>query len=250
MLRLLSLRNEFVQPPMPHTRPFRLEREMLDPLNRALPTVLGFPSSSHWIALREPTIGSVIPDLLIGVAPEVKPVRSRRRCTVLEAHVVALLEGTAPLSTLQIIESLYLTRMGAEYTLGRLHRSGVLVQTEGDHWTIAEAASTAGIEIVAIEAKLRRWRDALAQASAYRTFANRVYAVLDGNQVTRSDILVESFQDAGVGLLLQYGPLVEPVVQAPRFDPPPSPHRIQAADKLFGRCSSRTTTEPSLPLES
>lgn len=56
-------------------------------------------------------------------------------------------------------------------------------------------------ELIAVEAKLTRWREALAQAAVYRRYADRAYVLLPAE---RAEMAVEhrfSFIERGVGLL-------------------------------------------------
>jgi len=55
--------------------------------------------------------------------------------------------------------------------------------------------------IVAVEAKLSRWRDALAQATSYRTYADESYVALPVRQAMTAAKSRDLFDAAGVGLL-------------------------------------------------
>jgi len=55
--------------------------------------------------------------------------------------------------------------------------------------------------IIALEAKLARWRDALKQARAYRRFADQSYVVLPERAMAAALEAKEEFRCAGVGLL-------------------------------------------------
>ena len=206
---------------------------MLDYLERALPGPLKLPSDRRWRLLREPAIGLVIPDLLIGIAPSSEQNPARRRCTLVQTHIVAALESEGALTTRQLIKRLYLRDENAYTALAQLLRFGNIVEVGPSRWAVAEAASTRQFEVVAIEAKLRRWREALDQAITYREFANRAYVVLDGNQVRSAAKIIPVFREAAVGLLLQYGPLLTLEADAAITRKNVCPHRVQAVDKLF-----------------
>lgn len=206
---------------------------MLDYLERALPGPLKLPNERRWRLLREPAIGPVIPDLLIGIAPSAEQNPVRRRCTLVQTHIVAALESEGTLSTRQLIKRLYLREENAHTALAQLLRFGTIVEVGPSRWAVAETASTRRFEVVAIEAKLRRWREALDQAITYREFANRAYVVLDGNQVKSAAKIIPVFREAAVGLLLQYGPLLALEADAATTRKNICPHRVQAVDKLF-----------------
>ena len=113
-------------------------------------------------------------------------------------------------------------------------------------WRLVPAAATAGMEIVAVEAKMTRWVDAVRQAATYLSFADRALVVLDGNQVVTTDALLDAVHRAGVGLVLQHGRELREVVPAPQHTPPLTADRVLAVTKLVtargGRAFRRSTT--------
>jgi hypothetical protein len=227
-------------------RAFRFEREMLAPLAAAIGVVIGEASAERLSVLREPPIGGVIPDLLIGLWPSTRPITLRPQCTMGEAHIVALLESTESLRRSDLARHLYVSVQTVNRLTGRLIKLGVLVERP-KHWlTLAPGFSTRDVELIAIEAKMHRWHDALDQAKAYRAFANRSYVVVDGNQVRSTRPLVNAFLDAGVGLLFQREFALTPIVPAPVHSPATA-GRVRAADKLFGRVAApRVVARPEL----
>lgn len=83
--------------------------------------------------------------------------------------------------------------------LARLESVGLVCRGAGGrialgHWCRASA-------LIAIEAKLTRWVDALEQALAYRQFADRVYVALPADRVIQPLRARAMFERAGVGLL-------------------------------------------------
>lgn len=57
-------------------------------------------------------------------------------------------------------------------------------------------------KLIAFEAKLTRWRDALRQATAYRSFADKSYVVLSAPLATTAIKNAKEFRAEGVGLLV------------------------------------------------
>ncbi|MBS1983431.1 MAG: hypothetical protein JST16_04595 [Bdellovibrionales bacterium] len=213
------------------TAPFRLEREMLEPLREALPSVLGLAEAGEVRVLREPDLGLIIPDLLVGVCKGRTP-PLRARCSVVEAYIVALLEAGQTWRVSELERELYLTSAVAERSLRRLARLQIVNDNRRGGWSLSACAHSRIVEIIAVEAKLRRWRDALVQAVEYQEFADRSFVVLDGNQTRESASLRKLFRSAGIGLLLQYGHAIDVAVKA-RVCRPRSERRVRAADKLF-----------------
>jgi hypothetical protein len=56
-------------------------------------------------------------------------------------------------------------------------------------------------EVIAVEAKLTRWREALAQAAVYRRYADRVFVLLPAGSAELAAEHKDSFLTKGVGLL-------------------------------------------------
>jgi hypothetical protein len=61
---------------------------------------------------------------------------------------------------------------------------------------------TRSASLVAFEAKLHKWRDALAQARWYRKYADTSYVVLPIAQAKAAMKASDEFLEAGVGLLV------------------------------------------------
>lgn len=227
------------------TIPFRLERQMLAPLGNALPTLLKIAPARTVRILREPVVGNVIPDLLLGSwEPASRPL-SYAATTFVDAHIRALIEREGPLTEAEMRRRLHLSEYGAAMAQARLIRHGVLIEMPSElggnrvardaisrRWMLAPEASTSLIEIIAVEAKLTRWRDAVSQAATYLAFADRAVVVLDGNQIGSTVSLVDAVQAARVGLVLQHGQVVREVIPAPLHASPATPARVQALTKL------------------
>jgi len=183
--------------------------------------------------IQQSRIGIVIPDLLLGLWPASRPVVARQRSSGVESHIIALLEREQSLSDAQIMRRLHLTEEINRRSLKTLLRRGAIVECSTQRYELADHARTADIELVAVEVKLRRWRDALYQAKTYLAFANHAFVVLDGNQVNATPTLIEAFREATVGLFLQRGDTLALAVEAGR-NRPVSSTRVRAVDALFG----------------
>lgn len=83
--------------------------------------------------------------------------------------------------------------------LGRLS-SWYLVRNIGGEFRSSKAWVSQS-EIIAVEAKLMRWRDALSQAAAYRRYADRAFVLLPAASALTAAQHKDVFAEAGVGLL-------------------------------------------------
>jgi len=101
---------------------------------------------------------------------------------------------------------------GDDPRFGRLVRGGLLRRGQGG---VVKIGSTWGrsFQIIAIEAKLTRWREALSQAAEYRQYADRAYVALPEAAVPAASRHRTEFEAVGVGLLSVNGQ-VRTIVQA------------------------------------
>ncbi|HEX6367324.1 MAG TPA: hypothetical protein VF006_00245 [Longimicrobium sp.] len=172
----------------------------------------------------------MIPDLLIGVWADVPNEGIRHRLTALECHVLALAEQRGGLTTDTLREVFRLrSERGAE-VLAKLSRKRLL-RDENNRFELTVGAATSTMKIIAIEAKLCKWRTALTQASSYLEFANSAWVVLDRNQCKITPAIHAEFLSNGIGLALLSGPIIE-VLARPDQTVPVSGARWIAASKL------------------
>jgi hypothetical protein len=221
-----------------HSLPFRVEREMLPALGPAL-QLLSRKKSRLTTYIVEPYMGRVIPDALIGHW-RTYPALNAKSITYVDACVIAIAERVNCVSMDELQSLLYLDRSKLQSITQKLIRAGLLKGSGTGQFRIAKSLSNS-VRIVAVEMKLKKWRDALAQACTYRSFADASCVILDGNQVRRSKEMLRHFRAEGVGLYLQYG---ERLVAVSRAVPSRivSPDRVLAAYKLFVAKPSQQTT--------
>jgi len=210
---------------------FHSEEQMLPLVHDLLPAILGLPESEVCM-IAQAAIGNVIPDVLIGYWFQ-EPERSITKMTYIDAAVFALLEIHGELTVEELLSYVFLARPTAERTFQKLERLGAVTKSATGSVRISQKHTTRAVEIVAIEFKMRRWRDALGQAIAYRNFADRSYVVLDANQVKVVPEMIAAFIDVQVGLILQRGDELQVIAEATK-KPQITSDRVIAAQKLAG----------------
>jgi predicted transcriptional regulator len=197
--------------------------------------------------IHEPAIGRVIPDLLLGrLLNEPKGLVSR--LTYVDATFFALLEEHAELTLEEMKSRVPVSNLAAEKSVGKLERLGIAKTNAEGGVRISDEYRTIEAEVIAIEFKLSRWREALDQAKRYQRFANRTYVVLDAAQVKLDSAIVLSFFDSAVGLILQshceLRVLLEPIPAA-KF----TSERVIAVQKLAeSLVQDGLPTRPASPL--
>jgi hypothetical protein len=212
------------------TRAFDLESEMFAPVTQALRPLFGFTDSCRVFLHREPTMGGIIPDLILARVTSDAPF-PRTPLTGVEAHALALIEKEVVISESNLREALHLSEAGASRAVKRLAKLGFISRFPNGLLELKGSCFGDGVEIIAIELKLRRWRQALAQADKYKGFANRVYVVLDGNQAELPLSALDDFRCNSIGLILQWRFWLEELLPAPQLSSK-TPDRIRAIQKV------------------
>ncbi len=151
---------------------------------------------------REMPVGTCIPDLLL-VSFDRVPAQSilRLRWSYPHAHVVAELRRVPHLRRDTLVARMFDRRPRIDRLLDELIDAGALIAPTADTVRLSEELLTLRMEVIAVEAKLSRWSEALEQAVSYRAFADRSLVAMDADRVTEdSPKMTEAFSRAGIGL--------------------------------------------------
>lgn len=209
------------------TQPFKLEREMVPIACEWLPAAIGL--GPEWCSLTAPMIGNVIPDILFG---RFDPTEVQAPAfTYIEASVLSLVHNEPEFAPNDVLSRILLPDVTAARTFRALERKGALKRTTTGTFRVCEDLVAVQMEIVAVELKLKRWREACAQAVSYLSFADRAYVVVDGNQIKLNEAILCVFRNAGIGLVLQFGHNFELVLNS-NIQHIMTANRVIAAQKL------------------
>ncbi len=183
-----------------HADPMSAEAALVD---LALPSLVSvLPIKAPACVLQEVRTGRVIADILIArpSASGLIPPRS------LSVHESAILSALRRFGSMRI--DLLERRTGLPHKSLRgtaeLLSDWKLVRRKPGGLVVPNTAWVTRPRLIAIEAKIRRWRDALSQAVEYTRFANKSYVLLpelSAEVAMRERILFENW---GIGLLV-YG---------------------------------------------
>jgi hypothetical protein len=213
------------------TASFRFESDMVKPLVAHIPSAFRLHPGQRARLLLEQPIGSVIPDLLFGIWSGELP-----RCgglNTVSRHILAWLATQKVAHQETLRENLLLSQYATESAVSALKRVGAVSKRDsGEVELRSEFNVSASIRLIAIEMKLKKWREALAQALEYRKFADEAYVVLDGNQAQLNASVRDAFVANGVGLFLQHSEGLEEKISAISTKPEPSVDRLFAVGKL------------------
>lgn len=179
---------------------FASERLLQTRIAEALPIVLD--GESMGAVRREMPVGSCIPDVVfVRVFGAPRTTLWPRNWSFRHACIVAQLRGRAALQPASLARLAYEREVDVCAMLGHLEQSGAIVRSARGAVALSPEMRAVRTQITAVEAKLERWQDALAQAAAYREFADRALVAMDaGAARLLAPRVVEKFRSAGVGL--------------------------------------------------
>ncbi len=193
----------------------RLESILVESVVANLRAYLGRPDAALF---REVTAGRSIADV-VAVVPG-RRLQAVRPLSVWESFVVAAGRpvGSTRIDVLERVCGLEPRALREdERRFDRLVKIGLLRRGAGGS---VQIGSTWGrsFQMIAIEAKLTRWRDALEQAREYRLYANQSYVALPEASVPMARRHRKDFEAAGVGLLSVNGHIKTIVSAEPATD--------------------------------
>lgn len=163
----------------------------------------------------ELTVGHSIADLVI-LRANVTKFWPEAPLSVAESAILSSLRRLGTANVDMIAKEVFMqTEPVRRLLLGRLS-NWLLVRSEdtGEFRTIKTWVSQS--EIIAVEAKLTRWREALAQATVYRRYADRAFVLLPIASAAIASQHKDDFVAAGVGLLSYDGTKVSRVFSTPK----------------------------------
>ena len=174
------------------------ERDLVSDLVAHLPAYLK-RSNRTCVVHREVGVGRSIADVVATLFPA-RTARIPPALSVRDSVLVNLLRQNGP-TRIDVLERL--CSMPAKSLRGepihRLQTSGIVTVGDGGRVALTRWCRTGAL--VAIEAKLTRWLDALEQAYEYRRFADRVYVALPADCLAPAIRAHAMFESAGIGLL-------------------------------------------------
>jgi hypothetical protein len=197
---------------------FELEVDLCSVLEPALAGLL-LPSipSGEVRSIPQRSVGTVIPDFILVHAKESARDAQSAQLTVFEASVVAALLRRQPLRKETLARHLYTRSERVGSALTTLRRQGIVRLLPRGSYALAHPGWSDGLHVVAVEAKLRRWREALAQADRYKSFAHETYVALPAQVISASKELRQQARASGVGILSVRGQEVDLAQNARRL---------------------------------
>lgn len=180
---------------------FRLEKQLVAALREhsaVLESEKNANSRTSQI-LSEQQVGMCIPDLLIVRA---KPGEDRTplRLSYFDCTLIAAALNAGSVTVADLAASTYSAPEQIGRRIVRLQKLGLISQ-RNDQLRVSANRLPTGVHVVAVEAKLTRWRDALGQARDYLRFANEAYIAMPSGIIGRNTTALTQCADSGVGVI-------------------------------------------------
>lgn len=176
-----------------------LESELVERSIPHIPNLVRSDDMQRFTLDREVGVGSCIADVVLMASPA-NAVAPTERLTVKEAVVLSQLRRHGA-TRIDLLEKRCRVRRGAlrEGELRRIISRGIISVGKGGRIGLSDD-SESSFRIVAIEAKLQRWRDALKQAVEYQRYADYSYVLLPAHYANEAVKNRTKFLKSGVGL--------------------------------------------------
>lgn len=178
---------------------FDLEAALVETLHSGCRS--GIFGGAELISFQQVQVGSVIPDLVL-----VRRLATRHsgaklvRLTLFESWIVGELLRAGRLRESTLTRRLFTRVDDIRPALKRLTRTGVLKETRVGTYSIQTDFSSK-FEVLSVEAKLSRWRNAIEQAKRYLRFSDKSFVALPASIIARNSAIVQACKEAGVGLI-------------------------------------------------
>ncbi len=177
---------------------FQKERDLQ--LHLAALTAVLLEPFSVTFSRREVPLGRCIPDLIYVRLAEVPPARILPRHTSYRhSHILWLLKQHRQLrlDTLAALSYDAVERMRP--LVADLIKAGSVIEADS-HLRLAPVLASMACEVVAVEAKMKDWRQALVQAEGYQEFADRVFVAMDPAGIPTAPEIIQIFRERTIGL--------------------------------------------------
>lgn len=159
-------------------------------------------TNQHVYSKREVPVGECIPDLVFVCFSTIpKGINFPKKIGSKHAYITWLFRKNIALSIEEIAEKSFQKPERIIRYVKDLSESGILVKSENCKFRLNDQLFSIQSEIVAIEAKLTRWKEAFQQAKRYQEFADTVVVAMDAEATPRELEILLLFEQEKIGLL-------------------------------------------------
>lgn len=163
-------------------------------------------SKGTCFAKTEVPVGARIPDIvMVCVEEQPRPDLWPYKWTFRHAAVIWHLRIRKKLKIKSLSRRLFEEPQRITPLLTNLINSGAIIKTNNDCYSLSHELASLSADVVAVETKLKRWKEALVQARAYYDFANRSLVAMSPDGIPNSSEAKKLFIKSGIGLLAVNG---------------------------------------------
>jgi hypothetical protein len=183
---------------------FRKESQLRDFLLKKVKSISG--PYEFCLAKTEVPVGTRIPDIVLVCTSE-KPRIDLwpYYWTYRHAAVISHLRRRYKLKIESISKRLFEEPTRLEPVMKQLTKSGAVIKTKNNCYSLSEEFSSFSADVIAVETKLKRWKEAYFQAKSYFKFANRSLVAMSPDGIPTTKESKKIFTKAGIGLVTVNG---------------------------------------------
>lgn len=162
---------------------------------------LGILVSSTQYIRREVAIGECIPDVVIvGFPDNFGIINYPKKISNRHIYILWLIKKSKQISSYEIANKSFQRIDKVNRIIKDLVDSGAVIKTENGDFRVQDTIASLQTEVVAIEAKLSKWNQALEQAKRYQEFADKVIVAIDADKTPKRKSVIEKFIEQNIGL--------------------------------------------------
>ncbi len=178
---------------------YQLEKDLQNDLQN-LVSDYEIKKRSNTYVRREVPVGECVPDLVtvkFHKNPTIK--KWPRKWSAIYSYFLWIFRKWNHLSIEELSEKYFDTPKRIQPYINDLLKYELINESEGYYFLSPEYLKM-DVEVIAFEAKLFRWHEALNQGIRYSQFANKVYVVMDPEGLPKRDSSLDLFRKHGIGL--------------------------------------------------
>jgi len=185
----------------PPANQFPLERHLAEILERDFPGKCATSGRIHTIIPRL-SVGQIVPDLVIVVRAAGRGTARLRKLTLFECAVLCVvIECRHPPTATETADRLLSRQSVVDRAVAGLVRQRLVKLTKDGAIRPVSRKAFNDHKIIAVEAKLSRWKEAIDQARSYLAFADQSFVALPESLTKHNRHVRQACREAGVGLL-------------------------------------------------
>jgi DNA-binding MarR family transcriptional regulator len=153
------------------------------------------------ISKKEVPVSECIPDLIfIGVNNYPESSWFKKRLSSKHHYIIWLLKKMGDLDVPSLAEMSYMRASKISTLVQELIKADYIKDQQNGYYALSQRYASIEAKVIAVEAKLRNWKQALSQAIRYSQFADLVMVAMDSDSVLGRVNIIEEYKAHNIGL--------------------------------------------------